>query len=382
LNTKKNFDLAQILAEAPFSAQKLLDLFGSEEIIKNSLELEKNFKETTTPPKFLFDKKNAYFLLGKLGRKKFNQKFDILKQISGQTLAQDLKDKQGKLIFSTGTILEEDKIIVIQKLIKEDNLPRFTFENYQFYSCLVQSPNSPSKKINILGPAEKENQKIWFDWEDLIIVLAHFLNLSRGIGKIEKEEEEKDSLENQVIRRAGDLLYNIFYNKFGIFKQELENKYIGSISQLEKSDPVKLPKIQEFSKGLVSFFHSSTLVQLQNENNSLAEISHARKISALGMGGFSSSNVVLSARNINRSYYGRYCPVETPEGQKVGLIHSLALNSVIDEYGQVLASYYLVKQGKITPEIVHLTPEEELDKYITHCSIKIDENNLIEGKMV
>ena len=216
----------------------------------------------------------------------------------------------------------------------------------------------------------------------MIITLNYLLNLSYGIGKVEKEEEEKDSLENQVIRRVGNLLYDIFYNKFGVFKQELENKYIGGVSRLEKTDPTKLPKIQEFNKALVSFFYSSTLAQLQNENNPLAEISHARKISSLGTGGFSSSNIVLSARNINHSYYGRYCPVETPEGQKVGLIHSLTLNAAIDEYGQVLASYYLVKKGKIIPEIVCLTPEEELDKYITHCSIKIDEKNLIEEKMV
>src|SRR3954471_17395506 len=164
----------------------------------------------------------------------------------------------------------------------------------------------------------------------MIIALSYFLNLQHEVGKFEKEEEEKDSLENQVIRRVGDLLYNIFNDNFGIFKQDLEVKYVGSISQLEKSNPAnptKFPKIQKFNQALVTFFYSSTLAQLQNENNPLAEISHARKISALGIGGFSSSNVVLSARNINHSYYGRYCPVETPEGHKVGLIHSLALNA-------------------------------------------------------
>jgi hypothetical protein len=164
LNIKKSFNLTQIFAEAPFSVQKLLDLFGSEEIIKNSLENEINSaKETTAPPKFLFGEKNTYFLLGRLGRKKFNQKLNFLKQIRGQTLAQDLKDKRGKLVFSTGTVLEEDKIITIQKLIEKDNLPRLTFENCQFHSLSVLSPNFPSKKVNILGPVEKENQKTWFD---------------------------------------------------------------------------------------------------------------------------------------------------------------------------------------------------------------------------
>ena len=360
----------------------LKTLFGSEEIIKNSLEQEKNLKETSSAPKFLFNEKNTYFSLGELGRKKFNQKLNILKQIRGQTLAKDLKDKKGEIIFPTGTLLEENEVATIQNLIRENNLPLLTFENYQFHSFWVWSLKFPNRKINILGPVEKENKKVWFDWEDLLITLSHFLNLQHGIGKNEKEEEEKDSLENQIIRRVGDLLYSIFNNKFGVFKQGLESKYVIRISQLKKSDPTKLPKIQEFNQALVTFFYSSTLVQLQNENNPLAEISHARKVSVLGVGGFSSSNIVLSARNVNSSYYSRYCPVETPEGQKIGLIHSLALNALINEYGQVLASYYLVKQGKIIPEIVYLTPEEELDKYITHCGIKINENNLIEEKMV
>jgi DNA-directed RNA polymerase subunit beta len=133
---------------------------------------------------------------------------------------------------------------------------------------------------------------------------------------------------------------------------------------------------------LKAFFNSSTLVQLQNENNPLAENSHIRKVSSLGLGGFNLTNVSPSIRNINPSYYGRYCSVETPEGQKVGLIHSLTLNTKIDKYGQILAPYYLVKQGKITPEIMYLTAEEELENYIAHCNIKINENDLIEEDKV
>jgi hypothetical protein len=162
---KLKADIKKLEKEAIKEKNTLLKtLLSDSEIIKNSLESEKSSaEETTTAPKFLFNEKNTYFLLGKLGRKKFNQRFNILKQISGQTLAEDLKDKQGKLIFSTGTVLGEDKIVIIQKLIKENNLPWFTFENYQLYSFSVQSPKFPTKKINILGPVEKENKKIWFD---------------------------------------------------------------------------------------------------------------------------------------------------------------------------------------------------------------------------
>ena len=216
----------------------------------------------------------------------------------------------------------------------------------------------------------------------MLIVLSHFLNLHHGIGKAAKEDEEKDSLENQVIRRVGDLLYNIFDNKFGAFKQGIESKYLPHISQLKKADPMKLPKIQEFNKSVKTFFHSSTLVQLQNQNNPLAEVSHIRKVSRLGLGGSNLTNVSPSTRDIDPSYYGRYCSVETPEGQKIGLIRSLTLNAKIDEHGQVLAPYYLVEQGKVTPKITYLTAGEEPENYIAHCSLKINENNLIEESMV
>src|SRR5439155_15996830 len=132
------------------------------------------------------------------------------------------------------------------------------------------------------------------------------------------------------------------------------------------------------NKALRTFFHSSTLVQLQNQNNPLAEVSHIRKVSRLGLGGSNLTNVSPGTRDIDPSYRGRYCSVETPEGQKIGLVRSLTLNAKVDKYGQVLAPYYLVEQGKVTAKIIYLTAGEELEKYIAHCSIKINENNLIE----
>jgi DNA-directed RNA polymerase subunit beta len=100
-------------------------------------------------------------------------------------------------------------------------------------------------------------------------------------------------------------------------------------------------------------------VQLQNQNNPLAEISYTQKLSVLGLGGFSSANTTFAARNINSSYYGRYDLVETPEGQKVGLIHNLTIGAKINDYGQILVPYYLVQGGIVTSQIVYLVSEEE-----------------------
>lgn len=165
LNTGASFDLNQILAEAPLSEKKLLNLFGPEEVIENSLQLGKSEKKNGKPiPKFLFNEKNSYFLLGKLGRQRFNQKMNILDRLKGQTLAEDLKDKEKKIIFPIGTTLGEEEILVVRSLIQEKRLPLTIFEGRRLYSLAVVSPNSPQKKTNILGSAAEENdQRTWFD---------------------------------------------------------------------------------------------------------------------------------------------------------------------------------------------------------------------------
>ncbi len=139
----------------------MLNLFGPEEIIENSLQLGKNEKKSESSiPKFLFNEKNSYFLLGKLGRQKFNCKMNILDRLKGQTLAEDLKNKEGKIIFPIGTVLKEEEILVVRNLIQEKHLPRIIFEGYPFYSLAVVSPNFPQKKTNILGLAtEKDDQR-------------------------------------------------------------------------------------------------------------------------------------------------------------------------------------------------------------------------------
>ena len=164
LNTGATFDLTQILAEVPFPKESLLNLFNHEEVIKNSLQLGKSEKKTDkTIPQFLFNEKNSYFLLGKLGRQKFNRKMNVLLRLNGQTLAEDIKDDTGRAVFSAGTVLEEEKISILQDLIKENRLPLLHLENYQLYSFSITSPLSPQKKITVLGPTEKDNRKTWFD---------------------------------------------------------------------------------------------------------------------------------------------------------------------------------------------------------------------------
>jgi len=211
---------------------------------------------------------------------------------------------------------------------------------------------------------------------DLVCAVSYYINLHHGLGNIEKEED-KDKLENQIVRRVGDLVYNIFDNKLGGFLQDIDNKYLAYISQLKKVDLLKIPNLKDFDNLIKHFFNTSALVQLQNQNNPLSEISYTRKLSVLGLGGFSSANTTMAARNINSSYYGRYDLVETPEGQRVGLIHNLTIGAEINDYGQVVVPYYPVRNGEIIPELVYLNTEEGQDKYIANFALKIDEKNRI-----
>lgn len=315
-------------------------------------------------PHFLFTKRNSYFKLGRLGRRKYHQKLNIFQQIAGQVLAEDLYDENKKIILKKNTILSKENLQVLRKNFENKKLVSIPIPHSTngLYFVKIKSPRDAEKIATVIGSEENSlEEKSYFDLADLICAVANHLNLYHGLNKIE-EEEDKDKLENQIVRRVGDLVYNIFDNKLGGFLQDIDKKYLSSISQInhkKKVDLLKIPNLKDFENLIKQFFNTSALVQLQNQNNPLAEISYAQKVSVLGLGGFNSSNTTLAARNVNSSYCGRYDLVETPEGQRVGLVHNLTINSEVNNDGQVMASYYVVHNGIITPQLVYLTSEEE-----------------------
>jgi len=356
-------------------------LFDEESLNTEKYQEAQELEVGVSLPHFLFnDKKgNSYFNIGKLGRKKYNQKIDIIQQLRDQTLAEDLCDSNGKLVLKKNTFLEEKNLQILQSALqkKKINSVAIPHSTNELYIFKIKSPQKPEKTISVVGIGEKlSEEKTYFDLADLICAASSYINLNHGLGNIEKEED-KDKLENQIIRQVGDLVHNIFDNKLGGFLQDIDNKYLAYISQLKKVDLLKIPNLKDFDNLIKHFFNTSALVQLQNQNNPLAEISYTRKLSVLGLGGFSSANTTMAARNINSSYYGCYDLVETPEGQRVGLIHNLTIGAEINNYGQVVVPYYPVQNGVIVPELVYLTSEEGQNKYIAHLNTKIDEKNRI-----
>ncbi|CAJ0837630.1 2876_t:CDS:10, partial [Entrophospora sp. SA101] len=348
-------------------AETLEILFNRADLDISNYSSAKSLEAGVNLPKFLFTKKNSYF--------------DF---VIGQVLAENVCDVKSQVVLSKNTILTEKNLQVLRRALAQKKISTISLpgSNNELYCLKINSPHNKEEVITIVGIVEEiSEEKTYFDLSDLVCSIAFYLNLPHGLGKTEREED-KDKLENQVIRRVGDLIYNIFNNKLGGFLQDINSKYLANISQLKKADLTKIPNLKDFDNLLKDFFNTSALVQLQNQNNPLSEISYARKLSVLGLGGFSSANTTLAARNINSSYYGRYDLVETPEGQRVGLIHNLAMGTEINDYGQAITPYYSVEKGIISSQLVYLASEEESDKYIAHCNIRIDKKNRILDEVV
>jgi len=386
LNTKLIVDFFDILKTFSLEQETLEKLFSSDflniENYKNSKKLEIGINM----PQFLFVEKNSYFKLGKLGRKKINNKLNIFKKILGKKISQDFLDINDNIVFSKDKIIEEKDLQLLKKLIKEEKIKKIFIPHStnELYSIKIYSQNDSKKEIFIVGYAESfSEEKEFLDLSDLISIVSSHINLYSGIEKV-VDIEDKDKLDNQIIRSVGDLLYNKADVWAGEFVRDVKNKYLSYISQLKKIDFSKIPNLKEFERIIKIFFNTSVLVQLQNQNNPLAEISYAHKVSVMGFGGFSDrkNSATIEARNTNPTYLGKYDLTETPEGSKIGLIHNLTIDSKINEYGQIVSRYYVVKNGIITEKIVYLDSEEEWDKFITHSIISVNEKNEITEEYV
>src|SRR6185295_4074875 len=300
-------------------------------------------------------------------------------------LAEDLCDKQGKLILKKNAVLTEKNLQALQNALQKKKISSIVVPHStnDLYAIKIKSPINKEKTILVVGIGEElPAEKTYFDLADLICAVAGYINLRHGLGNTEKREDE-DKLENQIIRRVGDLVYNIFDNKLGGFLQDIDNKYLTNyLSQLKKIDFLKIPNLKDFDNLIKHFFNTSALVRLQNQNNALSVISDGLVSSVMGLGGRNSVNATLAARNVDSSFSGRYDPVETPEGRNTGLVRRITIEAGINDDGQIITPYFPVRDGSIVPNLVYLTSEEEKDKYITHFNVKIDEKNRVMEETV
>src|SRR6185295_7411939 len=224
-------------------------------------------------------------------------------------LAEDLCDKQGKLILKKNAVLTEKNLQALQNALQKKKISSIVVPHStnDLYAIKIKSPINKEKTILVVGIGENlPEEKTYFDLADLICAVTGYINLHHGLGNTEKREDE-DKLENQIIRRVGDLVYNIFENRLGGFLQDIGNKYLTSyLSQLKKVDFLKIPNLKDFDNlksrnSIKHFFNTSALVRLQNQNNALSVISDGLVSSVMGLGGRNSVNATLAARNVDSS---------------------------------------------------------------------------------
>ena len=342
----------------------------------------------------LYDPKR--YDLARVGRYKFNKKLSIANRIKNKTLAKDVK-AFGKLIAKAGDEITPEIAYEIQhsginevyiehpeKPIKVvgNNVVDLTYYMKKFSSKDYAEFNAKEYKLlefvnlGVLNEIlSKEISKKDFikqikaksdllipkhiTRDDIIATVGYNLNLKYGIGSI----DNIDHLGNRRVRCVGELLQNQF--RVGISRLERVIKERMAIQEIDKATPQSLINVRPVTSAIKEFFGSSQLSQFMDQSNPIAELTHKRKLSALGPGGLNRERATFDVRDVHYTHYGRMCPIETPEGQNIGLISSLSTYARINEYGFIESPCRKVdkKKKNVTTQIDYLTADEE-DEFI------------------
>lgn len=389
------------------SDAEILELLGNDEYIRNTLDkdntdsTEKALIEIYErlrpgePPTLdnaksllvarFFDPKR--YDLANVGRYKINKKLHIKNRLFNQRLAQPLVDE------STGEILAESGQMVDRRLLDE-LIPYFeknvAGKNYRVTGGVMDSEDIPLQTIDVFSPIEEgriikliangniDKSVKHITQADIISSISYFINLLHGIGNT----DDIDHLGNRRLRSVGELLQNQF--RIGLSRMERVVRERMSIQDANAITPQALINIRPVIASIKEFFGSSQLSQFMDQTNPLAELTHKRRLSALGPGGLTRERAGFEVRDVHHSHYGRMCPIETPEGPNIGLINSLSTFARINEYGFIEAPYRWVdpKTGKVTEQIDYLTADEEDNYVVAQANVQIDEHGTFKEDMV
>ena len=345
---------------------------------------------------------NRRYDLAKVGRYKFNQKLSIANRIKNQVAFDDIMDKEtGEVFVAAGEIITEEAaeaiqnaginivdikisekririigngIVNIHAVLPNVDLSSLHIKEYVNYEVLKNIIENTSEEdlLKTLKDRIEELIPKYITTEDMIASVNYLLNMHNGYGKA----DDIDHLANRRIRCVGELLQNQF--RIGLARLERVVRERMTIQDLDVITPQTLINTKPITSSIREFFGSSQLSQFMDQTNPLSELTHKRRISALGPGGLSRERAGFEVRDIHYTHYGRLCPVESPEGPNIGLISALSSFAIINEYGFVETPYRKVVDGKITDEIIYMPADEE-DKYIiAQASEPVDEN----GKFV
>ena len=317
----------------------------------------------------------------RVGRYKINKKLGWKSRLFGQVLAQPIVDGEtGEIILDAGIFVGEDQI----KLVEESGV----FAGEGFAEFYIQSPDGVVSKVI----CNNSNLPVAFRTvtrEDMIANISYLLNLMDDIGRT----DDIDHLGNRRLRCVGELLQNQF--RIGLTRMERVVRERMTIQDMDTITPQALINIRPVVAAIKEFFGSSQLSQFMDQTNPLGELTHKRRLSALGPGGLSRERAGFEVRDVHHSHYGRMCPIETPEGPNIGLINSLSNYAKVNEFGFIEAPYRKVEKiygkGKdkdkivkvrVSDEVVYMTADEEEGLTVAQANAALDSENCFAAEHV
>ena len=404
---------------------QILDLFGDEEMLKATIskdtikdqdealiEIYKKLRPGELPTvdaaRNLFNGlfyDNKRYDLAKVGRYKFNQKLALATRIAGKVAADDIVDNEtGEVFVQAGEIISEEvaediqnsginvvdimvgerkvriignSTVNIHKVLPTVDLSKLHFKEFVNYNILKNIiDNTPDEKelVKIIEERMEELVPKHITTEDMIASINYLLNLSHGLGK----PDDIDHLANRRIRCVGELLQNQF--RIGLTRLERVVRERMTIQDLDVVTPQTLINTKPITSAIREFFGSSQLSQFMDQTNPLSELTHKRRISALGPGGLTRERAGFEVRDVHYTHYGRLCPIESPEGPNIGLISALSSFAQINEYGFIETPYRKVdpETHKLTDVVEYMSADVEDNYIIAQASEPVDK----DGKFV
>ncbi|AHN23753.1 MULTISPECIES: DNA-directed RNA polymerase subunit beta [Lysinibacillus] len=378
------------------SDQEIIDIIGDNEYLRNTLE--KDNSESTEkalleiyerlrpgePPTVESAKSLLYsrffdakrYDLANVGRYKMNKKLHIKNRLFNQTIAETLVDPEtGEILVEKGTVLDRRTLDKILPYLEDSSkgigyrtlsqVGGVLEDDVTIQSIKIYAPKDEAQKeINVIGNAYIDEEVKNITPADVLSSVSYFFNLLYQVGAT----DDIDHLGNRRLRSVGELLQNQF--RIGLSRMERVVRERMSINDTAAIVPQQLINIRPVIASIKEFFGSSQLSQFMDQTNPLAELTHKRRLSALGPGGLTRERAGFEVRDVHYSHYGRMCPIETPEGPNIGLINSLSSFAKVNKFGFIETPYRRIdhETGRVTDQIDYLTADEEDNYYVAQAN--------------
>ena len=409
--------------------EQILDLFGNDPKIKATLDKDPIKKQdeaiieiykklrpgelpTADAARNLFDGlffDNRRYDLAKVGRYKFNKKLRLATRITDQVAYEDiinpetgevLVEKGNKIAAEVAEEIQDSGINIVDVNVNDEKvrvigngvvniykmLPNVDLKDLHFnegvnYNVLKSiMDTTPEEKLHdVLQERKNELVPLTITTEDIVASISYLLNLDYGIGEV----DDIDHLGNRRIRCVGELIQNQFRIGLSRMERTVRDKMSIAVDGAPVT-PQSLTNIRPLTAAIKEFFNSSQLSQYMDQTNPLAELANKRRLSALGPGGLTRDRASFAVRDVHYSHYGRICPIETPEGQNIGLINNLACYAKINDYGFIETPYRKVQKGTgiVSEEAEYLSADKEKNHIIAQANVALGPNHEIIAEKV